>query len=121
VPLEIDMGVCVKPEYFRSDVKSALLDVFSNGVRPDGQRGIFHPDNFSFGQAVYLSHIYHAAMAVNGVASVEVTKFQRWNAPDEEALHSGALALGRIEIARLDNDPDFPENGVLRIHLEGGK
>jgi hypothetical protein len=121
VPLEIDMGVCVKPEYFRSDVKSALLDVFSNGVRPDGQRGIFHPDNFSFGQAVYLSHIYHAAMAVNGVASVEVTKFQRWNALDEEALHSGALALGRIEIARLDNDPDFPENGVLRIHLEGGK
>jgi hypothetical protein len=121
VPLEIDMGVCVKSEYFRSDVKAALLDVFSSGVRPNGQRGFFHPDNFSFGQAVYLSRIYSAAMAVDGVASVEVTKFQRWNTPDDDALQSGSLALGRIEIARLDNDPNFPENGVLRVNLEGGK
>jgi hypothetical protein len=29
--------------------------------------------------------------------------------------------LHRLEIARLDNDPNFPENGVLRLIMEGGK
>ena len=27
----------------------------------------------------------------------------------------GFMALGRLEIARLDNDPNFPEHGVLRL------
>jgi hypothetical protein len=29
--------------------------------------------------------------------------------------------MNRLEIARLDNDPSLPENGVLRINLAGGK
>jgi hypothetical protein len=31
------------------------------------------------------------------------------------------LELGRLEIARLDNDPNFPDRGVLRLALQGGK
>jgi hypothetical protein len=31
------------------------------------------------------------------------------------------MPLGRLEIARLDNDPNFPEHGVLRLDLRGGK
>ena len=38
---------------------------------PDGRRGLFHPDNFTFGQPVYLSRLYAAAHAVDGVDSVE--------------------------------------------------
>jgi hypothetical protein len=121
VPLEIEMAVCARPDYFRSDVKAALLEVFSNRTLPDGWRGVFHPDNFSLGQAVYLSRLYAAAMAVQGVASVRVTKFQRWDAPGDEALEEGVLELARLEIARLDNDPNYPERGVLRVMVEGGK
>ena len=40
---------------------SALLDVFSARDLPDGRRGVFHPDNFTFGQPVYLSRLYAAA------------------------------------------------------------
>ena len=54
-----------------------LLEVFSNRVLPDGRRGVFHPDNFTFGQTVYLSPLYAAAQAVAGVDSVVITKFQR--------------------------------------------
>ena len=121
VPLEIEMQACAKPDYFRSDVKAALLKVFSNRLLPDGQRGVFHPDHFSFGQPVYLSRLYAAALAVEGVASVQVTVFQRWDAPGDEALEDGVLALERLEIARLDNDPNYPERGVLRVMVEGGK
>src|SRR6185295_16981719 len=89
VSLEIEMRVCVKSGYFASDVKAALLDVFSNRVLPDDRRGVFHPDNFTFGQTVYLSPLYARAQGLAGVDSVEVTKFQRQGTDSEEALNSG--------------------------------
>ena len=115
------MSVCVKPDYFRSDVKRALLEVFSNRILPDGRRGVFHPDNFSFGQPVYVSRLYAAAQAVSGVASVHISMFQRQGEPDAKPLDDGKLSLGRLEIARLDNDPNFPERGVFFLNLAGGK
>jgi len=121
VSLEIEMQVCVQPDYFRGDVKAALLEVFSNRVLPDGRLGVFHPDKFTFGQPVYLSRLYAAAMAVKGVASVKISTFQRQGIDSNAALAAGKLLLGRLEIARLDNDPDFPEHGVFRLIMEGGK
>jgi hypothetical protein len=114
------MTVCIKPDYFRSSVKQALLIFLSNRTLASG-RGVFHPDNFTFGQPVYLSSLYQAAQAVPGVASVEITKFQRQGQAGTSALNTGKLELGRLEIARLDNDPNFAERGVLRLMLKGGK
>lgn len=121
VSLEIEMQACIQPNYFRSDVKKALLQVFSNRILPDGRRGVFHPDNFTFGQAVYLSPLYAAAQAISGVDSVQITVFQRQGTNSQVALDLGKLDLARLEIARLDNDPNFPERGVLRLRLGGGK
>lgn len=121
VSLEIDMLVCVTPHYFTSDVKAALLEVFSNRVLPDGRRGVFHPDNVTFGQTVYLSPLYAAAQALAGIDSVVITKFQRQGIESDEALQAGKLVLGRLEIARLDNDPNFPEHGVFNLVLKGGR
>jgi hypothetical protein len=121
VPLEIELQVCVDSDYFRSDVRAALIDLFSNRILPDGQRGVFHPDNFTFGQPVYLSYLISAAQAVAGVTSVRVTKFQRQDAPGDEALETGTLSLDRLEIARLDNDPNFPHRGIFSVIAEGGK
>jgi hypothetical protein len=55
------------------------------------------------------------------VDSVLITKFQRQGTPNSEALENGELKLGRLEIARLDNDPNFRDRGVLRLMVEGGK
>jgi len=115
VSLEIEITVCIKPGYFFSDVRQALLDAFSNRVLADGRKGIFHPDNLTFGQAVYTSSLYAAAQAVTGVDSASITKFQRQGIESAAALNSGKLEIGRIEIARLDNDPNFPERGSLTI------
>jgi len=121
VSLEIDICVCVADSYFRSDVRAALLQVLSNRDRADGTRGVFHADGFSFGQTVYLSPIYAAARGVAGVESLEVKRFQRQGQPDTRYLSAGRMSLGRLEIPRLDNDPNFPEHGVLRLALHGGK
>jgi hypothetical protein len=115
VSLEIEIAVCIKPGYYFSDVKKALLDVFSDGILPNNQRGLFHPDNLSFGQAVYLSTLVAAAQAVEGLESVTVRKFQRQHDDRKDALTSGKLVLGRLEIARLSNDPNFPERGSFTV------
>lgn len=121
VPVELDLHVCVTAEHFRSDIERELLEVLSNRDLPDGRRGLFHPDNFTFGQPVYLSTIYAAAHQVTGVESVEVRMFQRQGRPESSALDSGRLDIGLLEIARLDNDPNFAEHGRLTITLGGGK
>ena len=96
------------------------MAALSNRTLPDGRRGLFHPDNLTFDQDVYLSTIYAAAQAVEGVESVTVTTFQRLDQPDPMPLQSGVIELGRLEIARLDNDPNRPENGRVAFVMQGG-
>ena len=121
VPLDIELMVCVLPSYLRGHVKAALLDVFSNRRLIDGRLGIFHADNVSFGDGIYLSTLVAAAQAVPGVESVRGTKLQRIYESANSEIANGVLPLGPLEIARLDNDPSFPENGRLRLDVRGGR
>jgi hypothetical protein len=121
VSLEIEMVVIVQPGHFRADVESALLAVFNNRIGADGTRGVFYPDKFTFGQTVYVSPFYAAALGLAGISSVQITKFRRQGNPETDASETGALSMGRLEIARLDNDPNFPEHGVFSLIMQGGK
>jgi predicted phage baseplate assembly protein len=121
VPLDVELFICVQPEYFRSHVKAAVLDVLSSGVRADGTLGFFHPDRFTFGAPVYLSAIVAAAQGVPGVQSVIPKLFQRQRDDSTSALDTGVLPMSRLEIARLDDDQSFPERGVLVLTAGGGK
>jgi hypothetical protein len=120
VSLDVSALICVKPGYFRSSVKAALLEALSAGNLTGGRRGFFHPDNFSFGQPVYLSQLYEVAMRVAGVASVNVTRFQRLGQPAGRELENGVLTTSNLEIVQLANDPNFPEKGRLALTLLGG-
>jgi hypothetical protein len=101
-------------------VQKALLAAFSNRDLPDGRRGYFHPDNFTFGQPVYLSQLYRFAMQQPGVASVLVKRFQRWGKVANQEIDNGLLTPAALEIAQLDNDPSFPEHGKLEFDVQGG-
>lgn len=121
VALDVGLHVCAEPDHFRSDVRTAVLDVLSSGRRADGALGLFHPDRFSFGEAVHLSSIVGAVQAVQGVQSVTVTRFGRLRETGVSAIDDGVVELGRLEIARLDADPNFPERGRLEVAMGGGK
>jgi hypothetical protein len=120
VPLDIAMTVCVSSDHFRSNVKQALLEVFSNRDLAGGRRGFFHPDNFTFGQPVYLSQVVAVAMKVPGVEWMNINRFNRWGQLSRGEREDGRITLGRLEIARLDNDPNRPENGKIEFFMEGG-
>ena len=121
VPLDIALSVCVLPHHLRGHVKAALQEVFSNRALPGGRRGFFHPDNLTFGEGIYLSKLVAAAQAVEGVESVRVTKLQRLFEGANGELEQGVLSIAPLEVARLDNDPNFPEHGMLLLDVRGGR
>jgi hypothetical protein len=121
VPLDIELTICVRPDFLRGHVKAALLGLFSNRALPDGRRGFFHPDNLSFGDGIFLSQLVATAQAVPGVESVTVTTLQRLGEGPNHEIENGVLPLGPLEVARLDNDPNIPENGQLRLEMRGGR
>jgi hypothetical protein len=127
VPLDIALTVCARPGHVRADVEQALLEAFGVSDLADGQQGFFHPDAFTFGQPVYLSRIVARAMSVPGVDWVDIddtdskpNRFRRWGQPPRGEIAAGQIDMGRLEIARLDNDPNRPENGRLEFYLRGG-
>ena len=129
VPLAVTLEICVEPDHFRPDVEEAVRATLASGIGPHGRPGFFHPDNFTFGQPLYLSRLYAAVADVDGVDSVVATRFGRLADDEPETggpfsranLDRGQIPIGPLEIARLDDDPDFPENGLLRLTMEGGK
>jgi hypothetical protein len=118
VPLEIRIDVCTKRGVLPGDVEKELGELFSSRVLLDGKKALFHPDRLTFGQTLYLSPLYQAALSVPGVSSVRIVTFRRRSTPDRHgALRAGRLTFHRTEIPRLDNDPNFPEHGVFRAVL----
>ncbi|GAA0289129.1 putative baseplate assembly protein [Rhodovulum strictum] len=121
VALEIALFVCAAPDHFRSEIRRELLQVLSTQRLPGGRTGLFHPDNFSFGDPVWLSRIHAAAMGVTGVSSVKATLFRRRGTTSAKPLEDGVIRMGRLEIAQCENDRNFPERGALTITMGGGK
>ncbi len=123
IALELVLDGCVLPGYLRPDVERGLAEVFSSGLRSDGQRGFFHSDRFTFGQPLLLSDVVAAAMAVDGLAWVQLSRFARADATPAQAattLAAGEIAMASRELLRCDSDPDDPEAGHIDFRLGGG-
>jgi len=119
--VDLALDVCVAPGFLRGHVRAALQDRFSTRRLPDGSLGFFHPDALTFGDSLALSRIVAAAQAVTGVESVRVTRLERlFEGPNGE-LAAGELPIGPLEVARLDDDPSFPEHGRIQLTLRGGR
>lgn len=114
VKLDIFLAVRVEAGHLRSAVRAALTAAFSSSELADGRRGFFHPDNFSFGQPVFLGQVVSAVRQVPGVAFVDTTdpssRFRRAGRTSDE-LRDGRIAIGELEIAT---------SGTTDFHLEGG-
>ena len=121
VPIDLAVVICVNPQYLRAHVVAAVLAVLGPAELPDGTRGMFHPDELTFGTPVRVSQVIARVTAVAGVTSAEVTRLRRLFAPDTGALATGVLAFGPLEIPRCDHDLAHPEHGRLTIDARGGR
>jgi predicted phage baseplate assembly protein len=121
VPIDLELTVCVKPDYLAGHVKAELLGLFGKQVLPDGRLGFFHPDNLTFGSGIMVSKLVALAQSVTGVENVIVTRLRRYREAAGRELADGILPVGPLEIARLDNDRNSPENGTIAFKMIGGR
>jgi Baseplate J-like protein len=121
VSLDLQIRACAKPDVFRGDVEAAMLSVLSDDRLPDGNMGFFNPDRWSFGLPLERSALESAIQSAYGVAGVVSIRYrQRGTIPDYIDLPDIVL-LPVDAILRVDNDPNHPERGALKIFVEGGK
>jgi hypothetical protein len=122
VPIHLGLTVCVEPDRLREHVGRAVAEALGAGTTRTGALGFFHPDALSFGESLAVSRIVAAVHAVEGVAEVKIDVLNRlYEAPNDEDLAKGLLPIAPTEVARLDQDPDAPENGRLDLAMRGGR
>lgn len=119
VPLEIKVKVCAAPGVWTDDLRYILEQEFSTGWLPDGRRGFFHPDSWTFGQPLRASQITGRALAVKGVEHVVQISIKRWNSPFPAS--DAFTKLNHNEIIEVLSDPDFLERGSVSFEITGGR
>ena len=111
--------MCVHEDYWPQDIEFILEQEFSEGFTGDGREGFFHPDMWTFGQALHESEVIGRVQSVQGVDHVIGVTMKRWNETTPET--EGVLEIQANEIVRVKNDPDHMERGFIRFDLQGGR
>jgi hypothetical protein len=121
VPLEIEVALCLYPDYWPEDVRFVLEQELSTGYTPDGRPGFFNSDLWTFGRALHRSEIAGRLHQVRGVEHVVSIAMWRFGVPAPTPPYPEVLEAGADEIFLVENDPDHMERGVIRFHLTGGR
>jgi len=119
VPLDIEVSLCIHPDYWVEDIRYLLKQELSEGYTPDGRMGFFHPDRWTFGQKLRSSEIIGRMQKVQGVDHVKSVSMKRWNSKEEATNEITEVAS--YEIIRVRNNPDFTEEGYIDFDIGGGR
>jgi hypothetical protein len=119
--IDLRIWVCARAEAFQGDVEQGILESLGDSQRPSGSTGFFFADHFTFGSPLERSWLEAAIQSVFGVAGVLSIQYrQRGVVPNFIELPE-VLPLATDEILRVDNDPNHPERGSIKVFVEGGK
>ena len=118
--LDIEIHICAAPTSYIGEVKEAVLEVLfgRRGVRP--LIGFFSPDNWTFGDPLERARLEAVIQAVPGVRAVEdiYTRRRGWFA--KRIFNELVYSVAADEIIRVENNPELPERGAVRLVMEGG-
>ena len=118
--LDLEIHVCVEPTSYKGDVKEAVLEALfgKRGVRP--HPGFFSPDNWSFGDPLSRAQLEATIQDVPGVRAVEEIFIRRRGFFPLRLFDELVFSVAKDEIIRVENDPQLPERGAVRLVMEGG-
>ena len=121
VSVDLRIDICVQPYAVSSDVEKAVLDRLGGGSRRAEDGGFFFADHFTFGTPLYRSRIEAVVQETPGVKGVLSINFRRRGVNGAFVSLPEQFPLSSDEILRVDNDPDYPERGTIRVTTEGGR
>ncbi|MFZ0343238.1 MAG: baseplate J/gp47 family protein [Gaiellaceae bacterium] len=110
--LDLEITVCADPTAFASDVESAVLAELE---------AFFAHDNWTFGEPLEASALLAAVQRANGVSGVTSVFYRERGVQPDWAELPDTVTIPPDRILRVDNDPSRPEDGSLRVLVEGGK
>ena len=118
VSLDIKVGICIRPDYWKEDIRFILEQEFTSGFTPDGRPGFFHPDQWTFGKHLYASQIAGRIQNIKGIGHVIEVKMALFG---EEPR---ALEVFKVDIDKIilvESDPDHLELGSINFVVKGGR
>ena len=121
VPLDIRIVVCADAAFWREDLRFILEQEFSDSWTSDGRPGFFHPDDWTFGQALHRSQIEGRLHQIAGIEHVVSIVMKRFNAPTPGLPNAEQIEMAFDEVVQLANDPDHLERGLIRFDVRGGR
>jgi hypothetical protein len=103
----IEGELLVEPRFSRAQVKKRAEDAIL---------ALWAFDSVDFGDTLYISKIYEAIEAVEGVAAVTVSRFSRAPSGEPAAPSDGKLTFDPHEIPRLQHP-----RGIKLTKVDGGR
>ena len=119
--VDLSIAICADDGWLDGDVEAGVLNRLGSATRPNNAQGFFFADRFSFGSPLYRSRLEAAIQAVPGVAGVRQLLYR------QRGTFAGYTDLPEVltpapnQILRVDNDPSWPERGVIKVIVEGGR
>lgn len=121
ISIDLIVTVCALPTAFRSDVETQVISALSTSKFPTGATGFFYFDNFTFGTPLERSALEAAIQAAYGVAGVVSIQYRERGVTPNWTCLPDFIHVGPSQILRMDNDPNRPNRGTLKVIVEGGK
>jgi hypothetical protein len=121
VSIDLDIVVCAKAEAFQGVVERDVLEALLPPIVRHAPAGFFLADRFTFGTPLERSRLETAIQNVAGVAGVLSIRYRRRGFTPNLVELPSVMTLAIDEILRIDNDPDHPERGSLRLAVKGGR
>jgi hypothetical protein len=113
--------VCVDTGWLDGDVEASVLAALSGGGCASASAAFFFADHFTFGTPLYRSRLEAAIQNAGGVMGVRAIRYRKRGAFNNFRLLPEVITPASNQILRVENDPSWPERGIIKIIAEGGR
>jgi predicted phage baseplate assembly protein len=118
--LDLEVHICVAPSSYKGEVKEAVLEALFGKRDVRAHPGFFSPDNWTFGDPLMRARLEATIQEVPGVRAVEQIYIRRRGWFAKQLFDELVYSVAADEIIRVENDPEKPERGAVRLVMEGG-
>jgi hypothetical protein len=121
VSIDLRIEVCVDTGWLDGDVEASVLAALSGGSCSAAASAFFFADNFTFGTPLYRSRLEAAIQNAAGVMGVRAIRYRKRGAFNNFRPLPEVITPASNQILRVENDPSWPERGIIKIIAEGGR
>ena len=114
IDVDLDVELLISPGSYAGQVEAEVTR------RLSGEGGFFSPDNFTFGTSLQRAALESATLEVSGVVAVTEVRVRARELVDWHVFEELILTPGEGQVLRLQNDPQLPERGSLRVRAREG-